>query len=73
MSGISTQGTSHIHILSETQKEKHIERVFIERACLVEGFNTLATAGKLNLVDKRVDPGCWLRSGFESPRRQLGF
>ena len=40
-------------------------------ACLVEGFNTLATAGVLNLPDKRVDPGCWLRSGFESPRRQL--
>ena len=42
-------------------------------ACLVEGFNTLATAGVLNLPDKRVDPGCWLRSGFDSPRRQLGF
>ena len=42
-------------------------------ACLVEGFNTLATAGVLNLPDKRVDPGCWLRSGFESPWRQLGF
>ena len=24
-------------------------------------------------MDKRVDPDCWLRSGFESPRRQLGF
>ena len=42
-------------------------------ACLVEGFKTLATAGVLNLPDKRVDPGCWLRSGFESPRKQLGF
>ena len=42
-------------------------------ACLVEGFNTLVTTGVLNLPDKRVDPDCWLRSGFESPRRQLGF
>ena len=40
-------------------------------ACLVEGFNTLATAGVLNLPDKRVNSGCWLRSGFESQRRQL--
>ena len=29
------------------------------------------TADWLNLEDKRVDPGCWLKSGFESPRRQL--
>ena len=42
-------------------------------ACLVEGFNTLVTTGRLNLPDKRVDPDCWLRSWFESPRRQLGF
>ena len=42
-------------------------------ACLVEGFNTLAPARVLNLPDKRVDPDCWLRSGFESPRRQLDF
>ena len=40
-------------------------------ACLVEGFNTLVTAGVLNLPNKRVDPDCWLRSGFESPQRQL--
>ena len=39
-------------------------------ACLVEGFNTSVSAGVLNLLYKRVDPGCWLRSGFESPRRQ---
>ena len=24
-----------------------------------------------NLLDKRVDPGCWLKSGFESSRRQF--
>ena len=42
-------------------------------ACLVEGFSTLVTAGVLNLLDKRVDPDCQLRSGFESPQRQLGF
>ena len=30
-------------------------------------------ADGLNLPDIRVDPDCWLRSGFESPRRQLGF
>ena len=42
-------------------------------ACLVEGFNTLVLNGGLNLPDKQVDPDCWLRSGFESPWRQLGF
>ena len=42
-------------------------------ACLVEGFNTPVETGGLNLSDKRVDPGCWLRSGFESPRRQPCF
>ena len=40
-------------------------------ASLVEGFNTPVSAGGLNLPDKRVDPGCWLRSGFESPLKQL--
>ena len=40
---------------------------------MVEGFNTLASARVLNLPDKRVDPDCWLMSGFESPRRQFGF
>ena len=49
------------------------EPIGLKWACLVERFNTLATAGVLNLPDKRVDPGCWLRSGLESPRRQLGF
>ena len=43
-------------------------------ACfVVEGFNTLVSTVGLNLPDKRVDPGCWLRSGYESPRSQLGF
>ena len=42
-------------------------------ARLVEGFYTLVMSGVLNLPDKRVDPDCWLRSGFESPRKQLGF
>ena len=42
-------------------------------ACLVEGFNALVSGGGLNLPDKRVDPDCWLRSGFESLQRQLGF
>ena len=37
-------------------------------ACLVYEFNSLVSAGVLNLPDKRVDPDCWLRSGFESPR-----
>ena len=40
---------------------------------MVEGFNTHVTADVLNLPDKRVNPDSWLRSGFESPRRQLGF
>ena len=41
------------------------------RACLAEGFNTTVSADGLHLPDKRADPGCWLRSGFESQRRQL--
>ena len=43
------------------------------RSRMGEGFNTMVTAGVLNLPDKRVNPDCWLRSGFESPRRQLGL
>ena len=37
-------------------------------ACLAEreGFNTPGSAGGLNFPDKRVDPGCWMGSGFES-------
>ena len=48
-------------------------KMSLEWACLVKGFNPLVLAGGLNLPDKRVDPECWLRSGLESPRRQLGF
>ena len=76
--------TYHVSILSCSSKKSNlaapslycifgIEGDNIFWACLVEGFNTLATAGVLNLPDKQVDPGCWLRSGFESPGRQLGF
>ena len=36
-------------------------------ACLVEGFNAPVLADGFNISDKRVDPGCWLRSGLESP------
>ena len=36
-------------------------------------FNALVSVGGLNLPDKQVDPDCWLRSEFESPRRQLRF
>ena len=42
-------------------------------ACLAKGFNASGSVFGLNLPDKRVDPDCWLRSGFESPWRQLGF
>ena len=42
-------------------------------ACLVEGFNTPVLTGGLNLPDKLVDPGCWLRSDFESPRMRPCF
>ena len=52
----------------DTQGKK---KYTLKWACLVEGFDTLASAGVLNLPDKQVDPGCWLRSGFEFPRRQL--
>ena len=41
--------------------------ITITITCLAEGFNTPASAGGLNLQDKRVDPCCWLRSGFQSP------
>ena len=34
------------------------------------GVTTVSTDG-LNLQDKRINPGCWLRSWFESPWRQL--
>ena len=35
-------------------------------ACLAEGFNATVSNDESNLPDKRVDPGCWLRYGFES-------
>ena len=34
-------------------------------------LDTPASADELNLKDKRVESGCWLRSGFKSPSRQL--
>ena len=37
----------------------------IKWACLAKGFIAPAMA------DKRLDPGCWLKSVFESPQRQL--
>ena len=37
-------------------------------ASLAEEFNALVSAVGLNLPEKRVDPGFWLRSGFESLR-----
>ena len=40
---------------------------------MLEWLNALFSAGGLKLPDKRVDPDCWLKTGFESPRRQLGF
>ena len=39
--------------------------------CVVEWFKASATAGGLYHPDKRPNQDCWLRSGFESPRRQL--
>ena len=44
--GLKTGGPVFVHTLHCTYW-----------ACLVKGFNTLATAGVLNLPDKRVDPG----------------
>ena len=38
---------------------------------LTEGINATVSVDGLNFPDKRVHPGYWLRSGFESPRRQL--
>ena len=49
---------------------RHKTKVFVW-ACLAEWFNTPASADVLNLTDKRVDPGCWLRPGFKSPRGRL--
>ena len=39
-------------------------------ACLAERFNASEADG-LIFLDILVDPGSWLRSRFESPRRQL--
>ena len=36
-----------------------------------ERFNASVSADGFNLHDKRVDLGCWLKSGFKSPWRQL--
>ena len=41
---------------------------FNQYACL---WSCLASAGGLNLLDKRVNSGFCLKSGFESPRGQL--
>ena len=30
-----------------------------------------ASTDCLNLLNKQVDPGCWLMFGFESPRKQI--
>ena len=35
------------------------------------GCNVLALDGELYLLDKRVDPDCWLRSWFKSPQGRL--
>ena len=40
-------------------------------ACLAKRFNAPASADGLNFIDKRVDQGCWLRSGLESPWGRL--
>ena len=45
--------------------------LFLSGLAWLRGFNTPASAGGLNLPDKRVNPGCWLRSVFESPQGQL--
>ena len=35
---------------------------------MVEWFKASATVGRSYHPDRRPDLGCWLRSGFESPR-----
>ena len=40
-------------------------------ACLAKRLHAPAFAGGLNLPDKQIDWGCWLRSGFKSRRGQL--
>ena len=35
-----------------------------------EGLKASASIDGLNLVDMPLDPSCWLRSGFESPRKR---
>ena len=37
-------------------------------ACLADGFNAPALGAGLNLTDKQVDAGCWLRSELECSR-----
>ena len=43
----------------------------ISWACLAEGFNATVSDGGLNIRDKLVNPGCWLRSGLVSARGRL--
>ena len=54
-----------ISVLEKSERKKW--------ACLAMGFNILVSAVGLNLPDKRVDSDCWLRPGFQSPLRQLGY
>ena len=43
----------------------------LQWVCLSKGFYAPVSADGLNLSHEKVDPCCWLRSGFESPREQL--
>ena len=53
------------------KKRRKISKRDQEWVCLGERFNATVLADGINLPNKRVDPGFWLRSGFEFPRRQL--
>ena len=62
----------NIHLCKEISWAKNtLHYIMLMPAYLAEGFNTPALTVGLNLLDKRVDPGCWLRSGFESPQGLL--
>ena len=67
-----------MHAFVRIQNDLKVERknvidisISLVWGCLAKGLNTTASDSGLNLPDERVDQGCWIRSGFESPQGQL--
>ena len=55
---------------AKCQKQEHCASVECRRAASV-GACICGLAWSRDLIGWRTNAGCWLRSGFESPRRQL--